>query len=328
MDRIRKLFVAGGAGYIGTRLCNLLAGSGEHEPDYEVTVLDHFWFGDSLDDRITKIKGEILDLKSSDLEGYDAVIFLAGLSNDPMVAYRPDLNFIQNSAAPTYLAYITKEAGIRRFIGASSCSVYGHTKNKTLTDSSIVKPAYAYGISKLQCERGIMLLEADNFKPILFRKGTVGGWSERMRYDLVVNTMLMTAITKRKITVNSPQLWRPLLDIRDAIQGYWRAIELFPDSEVSGVYNLSGGNYTIGALGKIIYDSLSDKGYDIELEYLDIKDVRNYKVEITKVMDELEFNPLYTPEDSVQEILENINLDEYDFSDDKYYNINVFKKVM
>ena len=328
MDRIRKLFVAGGAGYIGTRLCNLLADSGEHEPDYEVTVLDHFWFGDSLDDRITKIKGEILDLKSSDLKGYDAVIFLAGLSNDPMVAYRPDLNFIQNSAAPTYLAYITKEAGIRRFIGASSCSVYGHTKNKTLTESSIVKPAYAYGISKLQCERGIMLLEADNFKPILFRKGTVGGWSERMRYDLVVNTMLMTAITKRKITVNSPQLWRPLLDIRDAIQGYCRAIELFPDSEVSGIYNLSGGNYTIGALGKIIYDSLSDKGYDIELEYLDIKDVRNYKVEITKVMDELEFNPLYTPEDSVQEILENINLDEYDFSDDKYYNINVFKKVM
>jgi len=328
MDRIRKLFVAGGAGYIGTRLCNLLADSGEHEPDYEVTVLDHFWFGDSLDDRITKIKGEILDLKSSDLEGYDAVIFLAGLSNDPMVAYRPDLNFIQNSAAPTYLAYITKEAGIRRFIGASSCSVYGHTKNKTLTESSIVKPAYAYGISKLQCERGIMLLEADNFKPILFRKGTVGGWSERMRYDLVVNTMLMTALTKRKITVNSPQLWRPLLDIRDAIQGYWRAIDLSPDSEIFGVYNLSGGNYTIGELGKIIYDTLSERGYDIELEYLDIKDIRNYKVDITKIEEELDYAPRFTPVDTVQEILENINLDEYDFSDDKYYNINVFKKVM
>ena len=142
MDRIRKLFVAGGAGYVGTRLCNLLADSGHHEPDYEVTVFDQFWFGDSLDDRITKIKGDILDLKSSDLVGYDAVIFLAGLSNDPMVAYRPDLNFIQNSAAPTYLAYITKQAQIRRFIGASSCSVYGHTKNKTLTETSTVKPSY------------------------------------------------------------------------------------------------------------------------------------------------------------------------------------------
>ena len=226
------------------------------------------------------------------------------------------------------MAYITKQAQIRRFIGASSCSVYGHTKNKTLTETSTVKPTYPYGISKLQCERGIMLLEDDNFKPILFRKGTVGGWSERMRYDLVVNTMLMTAFTKRKITVNSPQLWRPLLDIRDAIQGYWRAIELFPDSDISGVYNLSGGNYTIGELGKIIYDNLSEKGYDIELEYLDIEDIRNYKVDITKIEEELDYAPKFTPSGTVQEILENINLDEYDFSDDKYYNINVFKKVM
>ena len=120
----------------------------------------------------------------------------------------------------------------------------GHTKNKTLNEKSKVKPSYAYGISKLQCEKGITILEDNNFKPILFRKGTVGGWSPKMRFDLVVNTMLMTALTKKKITINSPKLWRPLINIKDVIQAYELAIEA--DLDITGVYNISGGNYTIG----------------------------------------------------------------------------------
>ena len=316
----KKILVTGGAGYVGTRFCN------EYINNYDITVIDNFWFGDSLDKRITKIKKDIKELTISDVEGYDAVLFLAGLSNDPMAMYRPDLNFIENSAIPTYLAYITKQAGIKKFICASSCSVYGHTVNKSLTESSKVKPSYAYGIAKLQCEKGITILEDNDFKPILFRKGTVGGWSERMRYDLVINTMLMTAFTKKKIIVNSPKLWRPLIDIRDVIHAYSLAIEC--DSEISGVYNLSGGNYTIGQLGKIIYKSLIDRGYDIELEYLDVKDVRNYKVGTLKIEDELEFRPKYKPTDTVEEILKNIDLDTYDFTNDKHYNINVFREVI
>ena len=183
-----------------------------------------------------------------DLNGFDAMIFLGGLSNDPMAQFRPDLNFNGNCSIPTYLAYICKQAGIKRFICASSCSVYGFTDNQTLTETDFVKPAYAYGISKLQCENGLMILEDDNFKPIMFRKGTVGGFSPRMRYDLVVNTMIMSGLSKGKITVNSANLWRPLIDIRDVIQGYRLALE--SDLSISGVFNLSGFNYTIGELQK------------------------------------------------------------------------------
>ena len=179
----KKIFIAGGAGYIGTRFCNTFC------DDYDITVLDYFWFGDNIEsDKVTKIYGSISDIKVDDLKGYDAVMFLGGLSNDPMAEFNPSLNFIENSAVPTYLAYLTKTAGIKKFIGASSCSVYGFTKNKTLIEQSDVKPTYPYGISKLQFEKGVSILEDKNFKPILFRKGTVGGWSERMRYDLVVNT--------------------------------------------------------------------------------------------------------------------------------------------
>jgi nucleoside-diphosphate-sugar epimerase len=317
---MKKILLAGGAGYIGTRLSNLLDSKG-----YEVTVLDNFWFGDFLNNNINKIKKNIWQITKEDLEGYDSVMFLAGLSNDPMAMFRPDLNFIENSSAPVYLAFMAKNAGVKRFICASSCSVYGYTKNKTLNESSLVKPSYAYGISKLQCEQGLMTLEDENFKPIIFRKGTVCGWSPKMRYDLVVNTMIKNAITTKKITVNNPKLWRPLIDIRDVIQGYEKAIEA--DLDISGIYNLSGFNITIGDLGKNIHKNLVERGYDVELIINNTPDLRNYKVSTDKIEDELGFKASYNVYDSIDEILSNID-DSYDFNNDIYYNIDIFKKIL
>jgi len=317
---MKKILLAGGAGYIGTRLSNLLDSKG-----YEVTVLDNFWFGDFLNNNINKIKKNIWQITKEDLEGYDSVMFLAGLSNDPMAMFRPDLNFIENSSAPVYLAFMAKNAGVKRFICASSCSVYGYTKNKTLNESSLVKPSYAYGISKLQCEQGLMTLEDENFKPIIFRKGTVCGWSPKMRYDLVVNTMIKNAITTKKITVNNPKLWRPLIDIRDVIQGYEKAIEA--DLDISGIYNLSGFNITIGDLGKNIHKNLVERGYDVELIINNTPDLRNYKVSTDKIEDELGFKASYNVYDSIDEILSNID-ESYDFNNDIYYNIDIFKKIL
>jgi nucleoside-diphosphate-sugar epimerase len=293
---------------------------------YKIHVIDNFWFGDKLNPSISKEKKSLWDIKPSELTSYDAVMFLAGLSNDPMAMFRPDLNFIENSSAPMYLAFIAKEAGVKRFVCASSCSVYGFTKNKTLNEGSLVKPAYAYGISKLQCERGLETLEDDNFKPIVFRKGTVGGWSPKMRYDLVVNTMLKSAFTTQKIVVNNPKIWRPLIDIRDVIQGYQKALEA--DLNVSGVYNLSGGNLTIGQLGEAIHGELRKRGYVVDLVINENNDVRNYKVSTEKVEDELGFKSQFTPLDSLAEILDNIDPLSYNFNDDEYSNITTFQKVL
>jgi nucleoside-diphosphate-sugar epimerase len=314
--------ILGGAGYIGTRLSNHLS----TRMGYKVHVIDNFWFGDNLTKSISKEKKSLWNIKPEDLTTYDAVLFLAGLSNDPMAMFRPDLNFIENSSAPMYLAFIAKEAGVKRFICASSCSVYGFTKNKTLNESSLVKPAYAYGISKLQCERGLETLEDDNFKPIVFRKGTVGGWSQKMRYDLVVNTMLKSAFTTQKIVVNNPKIWRPLVDIRDVIQGYQKALEA--DLNVSGIYNLSGGNMTIGQLGEAIHGELRKRGYVVDLVINENNDVRNYKVSTEKIEDELGFKAQFTPLDSLAEILDNMDPLSYNFDSDEYSNITTFQKVL
>lgn len=318
---MKNLLLVGGAGYIGTRLSNTLV-----EKGYKVTVIDNFWFGDFLNEHVTKIKKSLWDIKANELEQFDAILFLAGLSNDPMAMFRPDLNFIENASAPVYLGFLAKQAGVKRFICASSCSVYGYTKNKTLNENSLVKPSYAYGISKLQCEQGITTLEDNNFRPILFRKGTVGGWSPKMRYDLVVNTMLKSALTTGKIVVNNPKLWRPLIDIKDVIQGYEKAIEA--DLDITGVFNLSGVNLTIGDLGKQLHNSLINRGFKVELIINNNPDVRNYKVSTDKIEDELGFKPKYTPLDSLDEILDNIDPSTYNFNEDIYYNINIFKQIL
>jgi nucleoside-diphosphate-sugar epimerase len=317
---MKNILVTGGAGYVGTKLCNSLIET------HNVTVVDYFWFGDYLDIKVKKLKRSIQSLTVDDLASYDVVIFLGGLSNDPMAHFRPDLNFIENSSIPTYLAYIAKQAGVKRFICASSCSVYGFTGNRSLTENYKVKPSYAYGISKLQCELGIMTLQDDTFRPIIFRKGTIGGYSPRMRYDLVVNTMVMSALTKNKIIINSANLWRPLIDIRDVIQGYILAIEA--DLDISGVYNLAQDNYTIGNLGEIIQLELIQKGFEVDLEILYIEDIRNYKVDISKIQKDLKFSPKYTPKDTVNEIMNQINIKNYDFTKTEYYNINTFKKLI
>jgi len=317
---MKKILLTGGAGYIGTRFCQ------EYSDIYKITVLDNFWFGDNLPENVTKVKKDISKINEKDLDGYDVVIFMAGLSNDPMASFRPDLNFVENSAVPTYLAYMSKQVGIKKFIGASSCSVYGFTKNKTLTENSNLKPSYPYGVSKLQFERGIMLLEDDNFKPVLLRKGTVGGWSKRMRFDLVVNTMIMTALTKKQIIVNNSNLWRPLIDIRDVVGAYKSVIE--SDDNISGIYNLSGNNFTIGELGNIIHDILLQNDINVDLVINNVEDFRNYKVATNLIEDVFQFFPKYHPSDTVSEILQYVLTDNFDFTNDMFYNINTFKRVV
>lgn len=315
-----KILIIGGAGYVGTRLANYL-----HKKGNDVCVIDKFWFGDFLLPNILKIEQDLWKLKYTDLIGYDSIVFLAGLANDPMSLFRPDLNYIENAASPAYIAYIAKLAGIKKFVYASSCSVYGYTKNKILNENSLIQPSYPYGISKLQSEYGIMSLQDDTFKPIILRKGTICGWSPKMRYDLVVNTMVKDSIINKKITINNPNLWRPLIDIRDVIQGYEKA--LFAESDIFGIYNLSGVNLSIGELGNKIYNHLTKLGIKTNLIIKNIEDVRNYKVSTNKIEKDLKYKSQYTIEDSVDDILNNINISNYNFNDVSYYNIETFKKV-
>ena len=236
-----RIFIAGGAGYIGTVLAPRLAARG-----YAVTVADLAWFGNHLPPEIPLVRKDVMSLTEADLAGTDVVIFLAGLSNDPMAEFSPALNYVHNAAAPANLAYLAKRAGVRRFVFASSCSVYGFTEDELWDEDSPTTTAHPYGISKLQAEAGVRHLQDSSFSVIILRKGTVCGYSPRMRLDLVVNTMFKTAMQDGRITVNNPSIWRPILAIQDAAAAYVRAVEAAPS--VSGTFNVASENTTLGAL--------------------------------------------------------------------------------
>ena len=315
-----RILVAGGAGYIGSKLIPILL-----EHGYKVDVVDLLWFGNHLPENVSVVKTDLFQCQPDDLKDYDQVIFLAGLSNDPMAEFDPSMNFIFNGALPSYMAYVAKRAGVKRFIYASSCSVYGYTVNELYDEDSPVTCGYPYGISKLQGERGVLQLHDKDFSVIALRQGTVCGYSPRMRLDLIVNTMFKFAMAQRKITVNNPSIWRPILDIRDAATAYLRAIQA--DYSLSGVFNVASGNYTVGQVGDMVkYEVEKLTGEKVEITLKNIEDFRNYKVTIDKAKTYLGYQPQHAIEDIIDDLYGNrANFEGYE--DERFYNIKVFKKI-
>jgi len=316
-----KILLAGGAGYIGSLLAPKLM-----EYDYEVEVIDLLWFGNHLPKEVKVVKKDLFDCTIEELSGYEQIIFLGGLSNDPMAEYSPAKNFIYNAALPAFLAFQAKKAGVRRYIYASSCSIYGYTENQLYNENSPATCNYPYGISKLQGEQGIFQLQDSNFSVISLRQGTVSGHSPRMRMDLIVNTMFKTAITEGKVIINNPSIWRPIYDIRDAVNAFVRAVQA--DYSISGIFNVASGNYTVGQVGDMVKDEVEKlSGKKIKIDLKNIKDFRNYKVSIERAKTVLGFEPRYKITDIVMNLYENREL--YgNYDNDEFYNIRVFKKLL
>ena len=315
-----KLLIAGGAGYLGSVLIPRLL-----ERGYKVDVVDLFWFGNHLPRQAGILNKDIFHLTSEDLEPYDQVIFLAGLSNDPMAEYSPSKNFIFNAAAPAYLAYIAKIAKVKRYIYASSCSVYGYTENELYDETRPVSSHYPYGISKLQGEQAVTQMIDENFSVISLRKGTISGYSPRMRLDLIVNTMFKAAMKDHVITVNNPSIWRPILSIDDAATAYIRAVEA--NQKISGVFNIASGNYTVGEVADLVKSAIRERmGIQVNLEIKHIQDFRNYKVTTDKAANVLSFHAAGDVKSIVFNLVDNFEKFR-DLDNPLYSNIQSFRKM-
>ena len=315
-----RLLVAGGAGYLGSVLIPRLLDRG-----YDVDVVELFWFGNHLPHQVGVLNRDIFHLTVQDLKPYDQVMFLAGLSNDPMAEYSPSKNFILNAAAPAYLGYIAKMAKVKRYLYASSCSVYGYTENELYDETRQVGSSYPYGISKLQGEQAALQLTSDDFSVICLRKGTISGYSPRMRLDLIVNTMFKTALRDGVITVNNPSIWRPILSIEDAATAYIRAVEA--NARISGVFNLASGNYTVGEVADVVRARIEERlDRRINLCIKHTQDFRNYKVSVDKAANVLSFHPTGSVQSIVDDLIVNRSKFE-DWDNPLYSNIHTFKEL-
>jgi nucleoside-diphosphate-sugar epimerase len=315
-----RLLIAGGAGYVGSALIPRLL-----ERGYLVDVVDLFWFGNSLPPETGTLNKDLFDVTVEDLREYDQVLFLAGLSNDPMAEFSPSKNFVYNAAAPAYLAYIAKKAEVKRYIYASSCSVYGYTVNELYDETQPVASSYPYGISKLQGEQAVMNLSDRNFSVVALRKGTISGYSPRMRFDLIVNTMFKSALQTGVITINNPSIWRPILAIEDAVSAYIRAIEAH--ESISGIFNITSGNYTVGEVGDLVKSEIEEQlGEKVNLVIKHLQDMRNYKVSFEKAKNVLSFHPRHEVRSIVRQLIK--HLDGFkDWDNPVYSNIAIFRTL-
>jgi nucleoside-diphosphate-sugar epimerase len=315
-----RILVAGGAGYVGSILVPHLKKLG-----HDVDVVDLLWFGNYLPANINIIQKDILSLTPKDVEKYEQAIFLAGLSNDPMTEYSPKDNFIQNTAVPTYLAFICKQARVRRFIFASSCSLYGFAADRIYNEDDDVFSSHPYGISKIQTEYIIKKLADEKFSTICLRKGTISGYSPRMRFDLVINTMFKSCMLNEKITVNNATIWRPILSTKDAVSAYINCVNA--PYEISGVFNIISKNYMIIDIAlkvKETIEQILNKNIDIEIK--NIQDFRNYRVSDEKAKSILKLYSKNDVDDIVEDLIAHKHFFE-DYNNKNYYNIEIFKNI-
>jgi nucleoside-diphosphate-sugar epimerase len=327
-----SVLVVGGAGYLGCVLIEELLNRG-----YAVTVFDRLFFGDygmqGFRDRIRLLTGDIRATSPSIFDNVSAVINLGGLSNDPTAEYNPDANHQMNTVATRTLAEMAKKAGVKRYIFASSCSIYDvgvvdEERDVLLNEESAVQPRAAYAVSKLAGERELLALHDADFSPVILRMGTLFGFSSRMRYDLVVNTFVKDAILKGMMTLHfGGQMWRPLVEVRDAARAYVVALEA-SEATVSGeIFNIVSENYRISELALRVRQGLLQKGVttgiDSQFQY---SGIRNYRVSGKKIFQALNYKPLISVEESVQNLVDNIRGHGYtDFDNPRYYNIHWMK---
>ena len=316
-----KLLITGGAGYIGSKLVPYLAGLG-----HTITVIDRFDFGCNVTagPNVTVTELDIFDATVDTYKGYDAVVHLAGLSNDPMANFRPSDNFLENLGGTALTGYLAKLAGVPKFVFASSCSVYG-SNGRTVSDEMITPQVdFPYGISKIQSEHGLNYLNSNTFRVTSLRQATVFGWAPRMRTDLVVNTMTKTSILDGTIYMNDPKACRPLIHIDDLVQVYAKILEM---DNPPAVINVSAKNYSIGDLAKEIQTTLLPLIPDLTLVDKQVPDPRSYFVDnrlMTGLFGEWEY---VTIQQAVNELISQLPITDRDsWANPNYINVEMYKK--
>jgi len=326
---IKTVLVTGGAGYVGSVLTPLLLQAG-----YNVRVLDLCIYGEQVLDAVKNhpglqlIKGDLRDLPllKKSLAGVDAVIHLACISNDPSFELDPGLGRSINYDAFIPLVEISKDSGVKRFIYASSSSVYGIKDEPNVTEELELKPLTDYSKFKAMCEEELQKRKAPGFTTITLRPATVCGYSPRLRLDLSVNILTSHAINKGKITVFGGGQLRPNFHVRDCAELYVKCLS-YPAEKIDGkVFNAGYQNLSINAIAELVRGIV---GQHVTIESTPTNDNRSYHISSDKIKRELGFVPSYTIEDAVRDL--KTAFDEGKVPDaltaTRYYNIKRMQEV-
>ncbi len=331
MVNVKKtVLVTGGAGYVGAVLVPKLLKKG-----YKVKVLDLYIYGEGVfndvrdNPNLEQIKGDIRDQKllKKVLKDCDAVIHLACISNDPSFELNPHLGKSINYDAFIPLVQISKKNKVKRFIYASSSSVYGVQEVENVTEDMERVPLTDYSKYKALCEDYLLQEQTDEFTVLVLRPATVCGYSPRQRMDLTVNILTNHGYHNRKIRVFGGQQKRPNIHIEDITKLYVKCLE-YPKEKIAGkIFNAGYENHKVSELASMVKDVIGDQNISIMTEPTD--DNRSYHVSSEKIKKELGFVPEHTIEDAVQDLVDAFKAGKLpnSMTDARYFNIKVMKQI-
>jgi nucleoside-diphosphate-sugar epimerase len=328
MSNIKSVLVTGGAGYVGSILVPKLLKKG-----YEVVALDTLFFTDiglqsvKNDPKLKIVKGDIRNVETlkSSLKGIDAVVHLASISNDPSSDLDPTLTQQVNYDATLNLVKIHKQLGGKRFIFASTSSVYGIKDVPNVTEDMAKEPLTIYSKTKAEAEPFITGANDASYCSMVIRPATVCGYSPKMRLDLTINILTMHALRKGKITVFGGGQKRPNIHIEDITDYYIKLLEM-PAEKIGGkIYNAGYENHTVMQIAEMVKEII---GSHVQIEVTPTNDNRSYHISSEKIEKELGLKPNHTIKDAVLDIKKAADQKILDWDNPNFYNVKKMKTLV
>lgn len=327
-----RVLVTGHCGYIGSVLVPMLLCEGHEVVGLDSDLFERCTFTGTLAD-VPHVKKDIRDVNKTDLVGFDAIIHLAGLSNDPLGDYKPSLTEEINEQASIRLATLAKDAGVHRFLFASSCSNYGAAGSDFLTETASFNPVTPYGLSKVNVEKGVSKLADNTFSPTFLRASTAYGLSPRLRFDLVLNNLIAWAFTSGRVYMKSDGTpWRPIVHVEDIARAYVSILNAPRELIHNEAFNIgaTSENYQIRDLAEIVKDIVPN----CRIEYAPdaSPDLRCYRVDCTKMAKTIHgFKPQWTARRGAEQLYmayNKVGLTIEDFEGPKFKRISHVTKLI